>query len=249
MESASSFQKVEELNAAIWSKNYEKIQEMLADPQVPLNLGLSKVPWNSSRTEKPQLPLVAMFGKRDSRMARLFLECPRSDDWLSNEFIYISDDFISSCPEEAALIYEKMIRKLGTGADEKTRDALLLETCRKVMPFKMALQYSKNVHVRDNELNTVLHISGNVEVIQIALELGADIEAENKKGETPVISSGRSGGVSVQKFLFEKGANLKHVSRTKTTAFNQCGNIEKFFKEIGLTEELFKIGHFMQYLF
>ena len=61
------------LNKAIRALDYEGVAEMLADPQIPVNLDILGV----------ALPLMTMFVNRpDRRMTRLFLDCPRID-WLA----------------------------------------------------------------------------------------------------------------------------------------------------------------------
>jgi len=63
------------------------------------------------------------------------------------------------------------------------------------------------------------------EVLTVLLELGADIEAENNEGETPIFSAIRNNNCHAAQVLISKGANIHHKNKILLNAF-QC--IEDF---------------------
>ncbi len=72
-----------------------------------------------------------------------------SDDYL-DLFYCLGRDFESSCPEEAHIIYEKIIEELVTLAKSETYEPnkFLCITADSLMAFKIALKYSTNIGVK-----------------------------------------------------------------------------------------------------
>ena len=63
----------------------------------------------------------------------------------------------------------------------------------------------------DSYKNTGLHIAskmGNLDLVELLLNLGADIEAKNMVKQTPICLAIRYGNLSVFNYLLKKGANL-----------------------------------------
>ena len=229
-------QRVLDLNEAIRSLNYEKVQEMLADEHVPVNV--SKYHYIIT------LPLKQMICTKDPKMARLFLQCPRID-WLAPEwdrgmmkleeefgiqyergdvgyfwtekkrksdfsyFYYLDESFVQACPEEAWQIYEKIIAELVAIAETENFDMLLLRTCKQLIPFQMALKYSTNINVKNENNETLLHLTNDLDVAKLLIEKGADVNAKNSDGRTPLNKTLETQpNVALVELLLKSGAEV-----------------------------------------
>ncbi len=227
--------KVRELNGAIISLDYAKVEHMLADPEIPVNLDIMDV----------ELPLKVMYLTKNSRMARLFLSCPRVD-WLSltwnrnlltleqdygikfitslyglynrqkyivhskmDFFYYLDDSFEDQCPAETAEIYKRIVEELVKVAETEDLSCLLLNTIDSYMATKVALKYCKNLNIRYECGETLLHHVSDPELAQLLIDAGADVNAVDHHEETPfmgALGTNRSGIIAL---LVENGANVE----------------------------------------
>ena len=72
----------------------------------------------------------------------------------------------------------------------------------------------------DHYKNTALHIAskmGNLDLVVLLLDLGADMEAKNIVEQTPICSAIRYGNLSVFNYLLKKGASLNLIDVEKNS--------------------------------
>lgn len=84
-------------------------------------------------------------------------------------------------------------------------------------------RFGVKINQVDDAGNTVLHYlarskgQDNIEIIENLIELGANIEAKNKEGQTPLISAVLLGNVALVKELLAKGADVNAVDKDGNT--------------------------------
>ena len=94
---------------------------------------------------------------------------------------------------------------------------------------------SAGANNRDNEGRTALHIASTVDVAKFLVENGADIEAVNNNGETPLIYQSFCGNDEVVNYLLSVGANKNAKNNQGKTARDLKGKnpsslfLERFF--------------------
>ncbi len=185
---------VKELNEAIQNKRYNEVKEMLANPNVPVSIDICYV----------KLLIRSMLQIEDPEMAQLFLACPRIDwlalhrnrNLLTLEqdygikyvpdrsrgavndnldyFSYLGHSFEQKCPEEAQLIYERIIEEIVKITPHGDRKQLLLLTCKSLIAFKVALKYNNDFQSLTDSLWDLLECSAGLEILQLLHEMGAD---------------------------------------------------------------------------
>ena len=69
--------------------------------------------------------------------------------------------------------------------------------------------------------------NGDMEKIKFLIEKGADIEAKNNYGNTPLILTSRYGHIEVVKFLIEKGADIEAKDNYGETSLIVLLDMEK----------------------
>lgn len=75
----------------------------------------------------------------------------------------------------------------------------------------------------------VAALKGNLQVIEILLQKGADIEGQDEDGLTPIIYSAQSRSVTVLNFFIEKKANIFHMDKQQRNIFYwaaSLGNVQ-----------------------
>ena len=86
-----------------------------------------------------------------------------------------------------------------------------------------------NVHVQDKDYNTPLHsaaFSGMLEISRAFLDHGADVDAKNKQGRTPLHQVARGEynseeqGVGIARLLLERGADVHAQDKGHSTALH-----------------------------
>ena len=88
--------------------------------------------------------------------------------------------------------------------------------------------------------NTALHIAskiGNLELVELLLNLGGDMEAKNIVRQTPICLAIRYGNLSVFNYLLKKGANLNIIDVERNTPI-QIGCIGKNKNGLKILEKL-----------
>jgi ankyrin repeat protein len=95
--------------------------------------------------------------------------------------------------------------------------------------WKILFKKRLNVDFKDEDKTTPLHQAvkkGNDEIVGLLLEIGADIEARDKNGETPlfyaVSRSRHSGYHKVLDILLEKGSNVNTVDESGATVLHHA---------------------------
>ncbi len=250
------------LNEAITAKNYEKVEAMLADPEVALNNELPDL----------NLPVRQMFNLRDKRMAQIFLDCPRID-WLApawdrnldeyeekyeiqyeryspspnktnnkaylwknnfDYFYYLNETFASRLPEESEIIYDRIISELIKAADAEICSKLLFLTADSFVAFKIATKYCTDVNARGN---SILHITRSEEVAELAIAMGADINALNGQEKTPMMVQNTLKPLQV---ILKNGANVHFINSKGESMFTNDVNRGRLSRNYELSEVLFR---------
>lgn len=79
---------------------------------------------------------------------------------------------------------------------------------------------------------TPLHVARTLKIAKELLNAGADIEARDDLGNTPLIIQSKScTGEGVAEFLLENGADITAVNNKGLSAFARCGLAQNAFKE------------------
>lgn len=90
--------------------------------------------------------------------------------------------------------------------------------------LKAVTDNPSTIQMKDSEGKTLLLLassSGKSDIVKFLLESGADIEAKDKMGRTPLITAARErGGIDVIKLLVEKGAAVNAVDDAKDSALS-----------------------------
>lgn len=87
-------------------------------------------------------------------------------------------------------------------------------------------EYPQHVDMRDNDGNTFLHRSSTVKIVKLLIEIGADVNAKNKRQETPLQHAARLRNNNVALLLIENGAKLNSKSQFGLTPLNSAGSVE-----------------------
>ncbi len=261
-------ERVRELNETILALNYEKVQEMLADLEVPINLSMFNIP----------LPLDTVLKVADSRMIRLFLKCPRVDwlapSWNRNFLTLERDygikylpsilprnmrdsffkgkvvktvfDYFYYCPlpeelhDEEQLIYEKIIAELVREEDKDDFCPLLFNTVDSFVAFKIALKYCQDVNCRDDKGQTLLHRTASEEVARLLIEMGVDVNALDNQERTPLMLQSLANHVGIVKLFITNGADVLYVnSRGYSNSRHLCGQFQLFYPSGDIPKEVF----------
>lgn len=109
----------------------------------------------------------------------------------------------------------------------------------KLVVCKNVINECKNVNITDDFKNTPLHLLAKIyddkveKLIKRLLSKGADINARNKKGSTPLMFASYYGRYYNAKLLIERGADLKLKNKDGQTAYHtRHKHICKYFKGI-----------------
>lgn len=81
-----------------------------------------------------------------------------------------------------------------------------------------------NVNVKNTELNTCLHLTGDIEIIKMLVGAGADINAVNKDNMTPIMYNINEKKV---KYLASKGADLSIKNNKNKTIHDMLISSQK----------------------
>ena len=82
-----------------------------------------------------------------------------------------------------------------------------------------------DIHAKDNSNNSILHETGlPVEIYQMLIQFGADLNAQNKIGHTPLIALAAAGKFEKCKILIECGADIHLKSGLGDTALHVALN-------------------------
>ena len=99
--------------------------------------------------------------------------------------------------------------------------------------IKSLLVSNTNINSMNTQGLSPLHVAvikGNVEVTELLINEGADIELKDSQyGSSPLLHACQNGRVNIVKLLIEKGANVKSESTSGTNALHfatQSGNIK-----------------------
>ena len=208
---AKALDQLYELSFAIFSLNYEKVEQLLADESFPINLYFPRF---------NKLPKDQALNTFDRKMIHLFLNCPRVD-WLKTNVVDFDDFdhygikydkilkitqekaeskvksfecldpwFEANFPEEAEQIYDKMFEALQQEPEEDL-ERLVFNCLLSSYAFERSLQFVKDINKRTYNEDTILHriCYSNQPLIEQArkvIELGADAGAKNLSGQTPL---------------------------------------------------------------
>jgi len=71
---------------------------------------------------------------------------------------------------------------------------------------------------------------GQVEVIKLLIEAGANVNAKTDEGWTALMAAANAGSVEAVELLLKAGANAKHKTRTRETASSRA--LEGGYQEI-----------------
>ncbi|XP_026785883.3 transient receptor potential cation channel, subfamily N, member 1 [Pangasianodon hypophthalmus] len=114
----------------------------------------------------------------------------------------------------------------GAPVDIATKDGLTalhiaVQSC-KPHVVQMLLGFGAQVQLRGGKaLETPLHIAARVKegekVAEMLLKSGAEVNTEDKNGETAMHVAARHGSLQIMKALVEEGADLTWISKTKET--------------------------------
>jgi len=102
----------------------------------------------------------------------------------------------------------------------------LTEVCRycKIKIAQFLIEKGANIHWKGGRHNySELHIAaynGCNEIIELLIENGADINARNKRGETPLMYAIENGKVQTAKIFIDKGADIKATNRSYESAMD-----------------------------
>ena len=234
-----------DLEKAIETLDYEKVEEILSDPSYPLEKSFC-------------YPLMYMFRQKDAKLARLFLNCPRIDfvsdpdsfcglrrkrnapfQMVLQNFYYLDDNFINRCPREAEIIYERIfanIKETGMSADP---NSLLLYTCDQFMAFKLSLKYANDINIKTDCGKSLLHITEDVNIIKLLVQMGAEINVLDADECTPLMVHSSRKDWDVVSLLVKLGADVSFVNSKGESAFSKCEVKNYFLDKFTLTENVF----------
>ncbi len=192
--------------APAWNRNLRNLEQ---------NFGIKYLPeldsFKNKTSMKTQFSPLAFSG--------LFLERNNLDYFYYLDFVLERD-----LPEESALIYERIIEELVKATETEDYSRLLFRTAHSIIAFKIALKYHSDTKCRDDEGNTLLHISSCPEVCKLLLEMGADINALNDSEDTPFMSVLKLEHYETAQFLDENRANVKFINSQGFSALHFCSS-------------------------
>lgn len=81
-----------------------------------------------------------------------------------------------------------------------------------------------NVGSHDKNGNTPLHLAKSAQMVKLLMDNGADIEAINESGETPLYVASLSGNVAVVRALIVRRANLEAKDEDDCTPLHYAGS-------------------------
>ncbi len=116
-------------------------------------------------------------------------------------------------PLEAILIYDKMFKAL-EGESEEEMENLIFKTYKSNYAFEYALSFCKDINkTYGNDKNTILHFFCQstlrfVDEARIVISLGADVNAKNASGKSPLLCCDFVKNIEMVEFLISNGANL-----------------------------------------
>jgi hypothetical protein len=93
----------------------------------------------------------------------------------------------------------------------EVRETELLEAARTTDLGGVQIQLDEGVEAdaRDSESNTPLMMARDPQIARLLIAAGADVNARNRQGSTPLIEAAKSGAVDVVRVLLEHGAELE----------------------------------------
>jgi hypothetical protein len=94
---------------------------------------------------------------------------------------------------------------------EEVRETALLEAARNTDWGGVQIQLDEGVEAdaRDSESNTPLMMARDPRIARLLIAAGADVNARNRQGSTPLIEAAKAGAVDVVRVLLEHGAELE----------------------------------------
>ena len=93
-----------------------------------------------------------------------------------------------------------------TGCGDSFFKAIKNNEIKTVEQAQDLINQGANIHYKDKNGNSLLHVVGNVELAEFFLEQDLDMEARNNRGETPLYTTIKRGHYDVASFLNKKGA-------------------------------------------
>ena len=147
---------------------------------------------------------------------------------LENNANLKAQDSSGNTPLHEAIRYgQNEIAKmlLDSGADVNAKDnigktpLLLIVPKEKLLDtYSFLLKYKANINEKDMFGDTVLHtaamLNAGQEVVELLVSNGADVNARNKEGVTPLEISLKNGDIPTIKYLAQNGANI-HTQNTR----------------------------------
>ncbi|KAH8987324.1 ankyrin repeat-containing domain protein [Lactarius akahatsu] len=112
---------------------------------------------------------------------------------------------------------------------------------------RLLLEHGTDVHTRDEDHGTTLHsaaFGGRLGLAQVLLQCGANPNAKNKWGETPLhlLSRGKyypqEHGVGIARLLLERGADVNALDKDQFTPFY----FASYFRRFDIAQLLFEYG-------
>ena len=240
----AAMQQLYDLSFAIFSSDYVKVQEFLADESFPVNLYFPRF---------KKLPRDLAIETQDPKMIQLFLNCPRVN-WLqlnelnfedfdrscicydlamkaewkkkskSDAFKCLDPWFEQICPEEARLIYDKMFEAL-EGESEEDLEGLVFKAFQSKYAFNKALHFCKDINKKTENGCTVLHLICQshlnlLEQAKFVISRGAQVNATDDDGCTPLMLSMNNLKGDICLALVENGADLFAADSIGRVAFD-----------------------------
>ncbi len=241
-------EKVNELNLAIENTNSAEVERFLNDPDVDVNfcygktalplqklfatnscritelfLECSRIDWLAPSWNRNMLRMEEVYGIQfDHKPTKNKISNSLTNS-CTDYFYVLSRQFYCFNSELGAMIYEKIIEEIEHESKGENISQLLFKTGDRLEAFNAMLKHCPDINVRNEKGKSVLHVSRNIEIIKILLKMGANANAVDNNGITPLMDQADSifadPSFDICQVLLENGADLAYVAPNGDSAF------------------------------
>lgn len=150
----------------------------------------------------------------------------------NKESIYTSGDYYEFRPIHSAIRYNQMALfnlLLGKGIDIEAGDGhdetplVYAARFNRINMVRKLIEKDADINGKGGGAYSPLHVSGNLEVTQLLIDKGADIDMLDSEGETALYLACWGGNIDKASLLIKNGANVNHIDPEGKTPLYAAG--------------------------